>query len=687
MRLESKGWKQVVGATLAAVALGGCGEPSPYGNRPVQSRAALTAATSCEQLEQAIEDLAVSEMRAQFRWYSARDRSEPGLPPTFNSGQEQITAVVSGPADHTTTNTQVAGVDEADFIKNDGTRIFALSRNRLVTARSWPVEALAVMGSIEIEGYPTELFLDGDRVMVFSGLNDKLVVGSTPRELVCSMGFHQPTTTKLTTLDVSNLAAPVVVDEVYLPGTYLSSRRIDDSVRVVMTDRFDMPEGYQANVPYDPEAWGDPARMRDAADAIMRRNERLIRERSLDEWLRVGKRRSADGAETPIANRCSDYHLPNGPTRSGLVTVATIDLADGGAQVSRTAVLGRADTVYASPKALYLASQHWWWETVAGQHDATYLHKFDLTAPERAAYLASGTIEGTVLNQFSLDEHDGYLRVATTETAWQEGARVGAFERETSNRVSVLEQRGDRLELKGKTGALAPTETIFAARFMGARGFLVTYRQVDPLFTLDLSDPSNPRVLGELKIPGFSTYLHPVNEHTLLGIGEDRDETGSWSSRRLKVSLFDVSDMSRPVETFTQLIGTENAWSEAAHSHKAFNYFAAKGTLAIPYTDYDRGRVGQHYWSAFTSALQVFDVDPERGFTPRGMLSLDDVYAAYGHSGWSYFYQPSVRRSVMADDYVYAISDAGIRVAHVDSLDRPIATAAFTALWPANGGL
>ncbi|HLT30534.1 MAG TPA: beta-propeller domain-containing protein, partial [Myxococcaceae bacterium] len=252
---------------------------------------------------------------------------------------------------------------------------------------------------------------------------------------------------------------------------------------------------------------------------------------------------------------------------------------------------------------------------------------------------------------------------------------------ETANLVSVLEEREGRLVLTGKTPPLAPTETIYSARFMGDRGFVVTFRQVDPLFTFDLSDPTNPRVVGELKIPGFSTYLHPVGDHHLLGIGEDRDEDGNWSSRRLKVSLYDVSDLSNPVEQFKYVYGNASAHSEASYDHKAFNYFPSRSTLALPVNGWGAD------WNDFHSGLLVLDVDVERGFTLRGSLSFDDVYIEHGVGAWSYYYQPNVRRSVMADEFVYAISDAGIRVADVADLSTPVATAPFTPLWPKDGSL
>lgn len=660
---------------VAALGLGlaACGEPVQ--NRPIQDQVALTAAASCEELEQAIEDRAVAEMRAsihrQGEWFV---NGPPEMAADENAGDDRA----SGPDDYTTTNTQVSGVDEADFVKNDGTRIFTLSRNRLVTSSSWPVQDLAVQGALEIEGFPNEMFLVDDTVTIFSGVfEDTTHQDYNPgdRAQMCWFGWMMPTHTKVTTVDVSDLSNPTVVGEQYLPGQYHSSRRIDGRIHVVLRDDVRYPEGIRYWV--DTQEATTPAEYQRAMAKVADENEALIRAQGLEDWLRKGRIRHADGTTTDVGYACGDFHLPNAPTPLGLVTVATLNADGPTEEVARTSIIGQAGTLYASRESLYVTSNHWWWSVEPGQESATYVHKFDLTQPEGVPYRASGMLRGTLLNQFSLDEHEGYLRAATTTR------RVTGdwWRSETANLVSVLGEQNGRLVLEGQTGELAPTESIFSARFMGDRGFIVTFRQVDPLFTFDLSDPANPRVVGELKIPGFSTYLHPVGDHHLLGIGEDRDEDGNWSSRKLKVSLYDVSDLSNPVEKFKYLYGDTSAYSEASYDHKAFNYFASRNTLALPVTGWGQG------WSTFHSGLLVLDVNVETGFTLRGSLSFDDVYVDHGVSEWSYYYQPHVRRSVMADAFVYAISDAGIRVADVADLATPVATAPFTRLWPQDGSL
>jgi uncharacterized secreted protein with C-terminal beta-propeller domain len=381
-----------------------------------------------------------------------------------------------------------------------------------------------------------------------------------------------------------------------------------------------------------------------------------------------------------VGYNCQDFHKTNAPTKLGIVTVASLDLDVAAEQApGRTSLVTEPGEVYATEGALYLATQHWWWWPEPGQKEHTYIHKLDLSQARQARYVASGTVEGHLLDQFSMDEHEGVLRVASTLTSRVQDPDSPWGRLETSNRVFTYREEDGQLKLAGRSEELARGERIFSARFMGKKGYVVTFRQVDPLYTFDLSDPANPRKVGELKVPGFSTYIHPVDEGHLLTIGVHMAENGDWRSRSLKLSLFDVTDPANPRESFTQLVGTVYGWSEALSEHKAFNYFPAKGVVAIPFTDWTPNYSGD-YWANFVSELRVFRVDPNTGFSPVGALSMKDVYQTVNYQQWSWSYSPHVRRSVMADDYVYAISDAGVRVSHVSNLAQPLATSRFAPL-------
>lgn len=688
--------------TIAATLAAGCSRQAPSQPAPIQREVALRAVADCRALETYIEDTAVRAMQLSLdalkEGWGRANPAEDGAPPQGSPGGY-------GPAGYTTTNTQVKGVDEPDFVKNDGQRIFVLAGRTLYATRSWPPSELALTGKLDIEGRPVDMFLDErHRVVVMSGIytdypgqygNGGQPVADDwcpPQSWECG-GLGN--TTKLTLIDVSRLESPRVIDEFYLPGAYRQARRVGSSVRLVQSDDFRWPTGLVWWPSFDnPADWNNPLLLAETIERLKRTNEKLIRAQSIEDWLPRGKRRLADGQLVEVGYRCSDFHVSSAPEHLGFTTVATLDLdrPEGGPR--SVSVMASPDVVYASKDALYIANTHWWWWPEPGQTDWTYVHKFDLTDPGVARYVGSGGIEGHVMDQFSLDEHRGYLRIATTlARRVVDPARPPPDNRwgriETSNRISVLGQSGTGrgLRVVGQTEELAPGERLFSARFLGNRGFIVTFRQVDPLFTFDLSNPASPRRLGELKVPGFSTYLHPLDETHLLAMGQHLPEPGpdgqvDWSQRRLQLSIFDVSDLEHPREAYKQLVGTMYGWSEALYQHHAFTYFADRKLLAIPFSDYNPPEGAVDYWDGFTSELRLFSVDAKSGIRPLGDLSMHDLFRDGTSPYWGWYYNPWVRRSILAVDqggvdYVYAISDAGIRAAQSTTLPASLATVRF----------
>ncbi len=646
----------------------------------VQSRVALQAFGSCSELESYIEDVAVDQMRAQLDSYGQVGirGGSPFLAGTQDAASANSAgAPSSAPTAYTKTNAQVEGVDEADFMKTDGTRIFVLSGQKLYVVKSWPAQDMRLASNIDIQGWPREMFLDEEgRIVIFSNYYPNLVESQAP--YWCSWGCGQSSFTKVTVIDASDENNLRVSHQMYLPGSYANARRIGDSVRIVVRDYLQLPEG----VRYWPEWTGDweadDRRFKAAIDDVKQDNERLIRARSLDQWLPQA-RAIVGSTEQIIPRNCSDFSRPNAQVRLGLASIATLKLTGDEADLHMTTVLGEVGEVYASHDHLYIASPHWWWWPQAGQQSYTYMHKFDITNSSRATYVASGGVQGYLLNQFSMDEHEGFLRVATTIDRWSENSD-GWFDVDTTNRITVLGERSGHLIAVGATRDLADNERIQSARFMGDKGYLVTFETVDPLFTVDLHDPTNPRVIGELKIPGFSSYMHPLDENNILAIGVHIPEPDSqgrvdWSQRYMKLSIFDVSDFANPRQKFEQVIGTAHGWSEAAWEHKAFNYFPERGMLAVPFSDYISN--GGDYWDGFISDLRLFHIDVDTGITPRGSIDMREIYREVNHREWSWSYSPWIRRSVMADDFAYAISDAGIRVANMNSPQTPVATVLF----------
>ncbi|MBM4372743.1 MAG: beta-propeller domain-containing protein, partial [Deltaproteobacteria bacterium] len=321
----------------------------------------------------------------------------------------------------------------------------------------------------------------------------------------------------------------------------------------------------------------------------------------------------------------------------------------------------------------------------------THIHKFEFDPGSGFAhYVASGTVIGYALNQFSFDERDSVLRVATTLPDW---GWWDDDEDQSESFVSTLVQEGDTLEIIGQVGGLGMGETIQSVRFIGEQGYVVTFRQTDPLYVVDLSDPTSPEVTGELKVPGFSSYIHPLDDDHLLTIGRDGTEDGEVLG--LSFQIFDVSDPADPVQVAkTTLPEDQNgySWSEAQWDHHAFVYFAHLGLLAIPVSGYnwswDEGNNWGSYVDAFFSRLDLYHVSVADGIEPVGSVSHasmmpeftvpDPEENTYCWTNWSYTDLTQIRRGVFLENFLCSVSRAGVQVHDtVDLVAGPVSEVAF----------
>jgi uncharacterized secreted protein with C-terminal beta-propeller domain len=274
-----------------------------------------------------------------------------------------------------------------------------------------------------------------------------------------------------------------------------------------------------------------------------------------------------------------------------------------------------AQTVYASDKSLYLATQRF------NGTASTAIHAFAAAERGKTEYRATGAVPGTLLNQWSMSEHEGHLRVASTD--------------EKESFVTVL---GERLGQVGQVGGLGRDERIYAVRFMGTRGFVVTFRQVDPLYTLDLSQPNRPQVLGELKILGYSAYLHPVGDNLLLGVGQDATPEGR--TRGTQLSLFDISNLRAPAKLHGVTLGSGSS-SEVEFDHHAFLFWPAAGLAVLPVSAQSSGAIGFH-------------LDGAAGIREVGRVTHGP--------------EAQVRRSLVVGDRLFTVSDAGVKASRLDNL-------------------
>jgi uncharacterized secreted protein with C-terminal beta-propeller domain len=628
----------------------------------IRDDAALRDFRGCAELEDYLKQAALKEMNAQIddlidgRFYGPIE-SRTGAAPTA-----PVSTPAPRPDSYTTTNTQEKDVDEADFVKNDGNRAFVLHDRQLVKLDTWPPESTRLAWTKPIEGYPTEMFLEGNRAMVFSQVNLGPVFsrvgvvrppdrgcGGFARAVHCSDGL------KITVFDVSG-AEPSVVYELYQESSYVSARRVGSTARVVSTGGLRGPQlqFYLESYPSNRDA------LKREYEKLRARNAALIRAASLEDWLPPSVE-VMGGRARLLTPDCAQFHASTAPTALGLTTIAALNLNRLDAGPVLTSVLSPAAQVYASKDALYVTMAHYWRPNARGVQDHTYIHKFETPADsQRTRYVASGGVPGHILDQFSLGEDKGSLRVATTQSL------LGM----TTNGVHVLQARGGRLVQVGAVAGLAPGEQLFSSRFLGDRGYLVTYRRIDPLFTLDLRDPRQPRQVGELKVPGFSTYLHPMDDNHLLAIGRETEDTGRGERMiGLALQVFDVSDFANPRLKHKQVFGTWSGSSEAENDHKAFNYFPARGLLAIPFSDWRASSTG-----SYSSTLELFRVSLEGGIAPAGSVDHADLGRPQAYRGYHWYYSPRVRRSIMMDDYVYSISMGGVKVSPAADPGRTLVT-------------
>ncbi|MCY4135500.1 MAG: beta-propeller domain-containing protein [bacterium] len=489
----------------------------------------------------------------------------------------------SSDGDFSSTNVQVAGVDEPDIIKTDGNRILAVTQGRLhyVDVSS---DQPRYLGSVNLTsesswGWGQEIFIRGDRAMVFSTSHSEGLEPVAAHDIegdhvmAEDVIFRGNPVALIQEIDLSNPGSMEVVSELRVEGSYLSARSVGDVVWMSMSS---YPAQFQFVYPSGP----------DAEEAAERANKEIAATAGLGAWLPAYRFDGPGGTRAGLLPACEQLYTPAEFSGFTVLSVLSFNLDEPLGTGDAASVLADGHTLYGSGQSLYLASSTPVWAEPVNDGDTvsisaptewtTVVHKFSVSTDGPARYEASGTVEGHLLNQFSMDEHNDYFRVATT---------IGEpWDTETSeSQVVVLEQQGRRLIEMGRVDNLGRGERIFSVRFAGDIGYVVTFRQVDPLYVIDLADPTAPSVAGELKIPGFSTYLHPIGDGLLIGVGQDADDTGR--TRGTKVSLFDVSNPVAPSEL--DVIVFPDAHSEAEWDHRAFLYWDPEEMVAIPLTRYD----------------------------------------------------------------------------------------------------
>ena len=707
-------WKLI--AISAAVALAtGCGVDEGGGGGSGSSSSSaehtLTPVTDCDEVRDhmaaSLTEEALDGMYRPYRYGPGLENDAADAPAedgaSGDSGESS-----SEPDDFTDTNVQEEGVDEPDLVKTDGTHIYTVVDGALRVLESWPPEDTEVLGQYDFQDnvHPDSLFLKDDRAVVLSRQYDRYrptqpgADNDAPDDGTSDDDELAFSGTRITIFDVSDQTDPQVVRELEIEGSKVDARMIDGEVFLVTNSSLRILSWWTLDDDIDglPEREYDEdeeelEQMREDARPLLNdyfRDE--LDEMDVDEWLPRHRIADGDGNITVDDSlyECTDLYLPGVNAELGALNISSFDVDDAD-ELETTGLVASGWEVYASQTNLYVAmsSRSWWWGPwgVGDQDNESHIHKFQLLGNNEPKYMASGVIDGWILNQFSMSEYNNHLRVATTDNRWEWDEQAGESVDEGGNHMIVLKREGDELVETGSVRNLAPTERIYSARFMGDRGFMVTFRFVDPFYTFDLSDPNDPKMLGELKIEGYSSYMHPIGENHLLTIGQDGDDTGMMTGVHLQI--FDVTDMHNPERIAHNTIstGSWSSWSEAMHDHHAFTYQDTTGVLAIPINIRDDG-------DNF-NGLILFEATVDDGIEEIGRIDHSDLIAeawcndngmTYGddcdYDPGYYHWRSRMRRSIMMtgendDEYVYSLSDVGLKVNDVFDVDTEYASVLF----------
>ncbi|MFD1029909.1 beta-propeller domain-containing protein [Metaplanococcus flavidus] len=542
------------------------------------------------------------------------------------SGEESAssdTASSGESGNHSSTNNQVEGVDEADMVKTDGSYIYSISDSRvLITDARNPgdlKEGAEIL--LEPEMYARQLFLSGDTLVVMGSqysmapMEAKVGMEETQHISMTSVFFY----------DISDPASPQFLRKLGTEGD-LNGARLTENILYYVTNVY-------------PNIW-----MMEESDDIE------LRPRTFD---------SNDGKEFSTLPYDRISILP-GTMEGSYSIVSAIDLSNPEENdLSTEGFLGGSEQLYMTKENLYLTAaayvpmddrevdENVSMDIWIPQSANTEIFKFALEGTD-INYMASNEVKGALLNQFSMDEYNGYFRIATTEGfAWDEAAP-------SKNHLFILD---GGMEQVGSVEDLAQGERIYSARFLGDKAYMVTFKETDPLFVIDVSTPSSPEVLGELKIPGFSNYLHPLGEDHLIGFGSDTKlVAGKEGEARvvtggMKISLFDVSDFENPVEKDIEVIGGQGTSSALQYDHKALFTHQEKNLFGFPVALYQE--TNGEYIEFEGEGAMIYSITPE-GIEERANLVKES-------SGQYEDWHSSIQRIIYIGDSLYTIANSEIK--------------------------
>lgn len=507
-----------------------------------------------------------------------------------------------GTTDYSKTNNQVENVEEGDKVKTDGKYIYTVKNDykgrnvsELVIIRGNDPNNMKLETKITLEGFVNDIYITQNKLLVISQNNN-------------SLGTDLSIYNKE---DIENLK---LERKINYSGQIVNSRLISN--RLIMITN---------NNPFSINPM-----MEDSKTGVIRADGKTI---CLPRYY------DSLNDKEEVTNIKDISYFPDTKGDS-IINIASIDINNYNEKIKSETVLASAGSVYSTADNIYITASKGSFSNFATKNTIlsdgdTLIYKYSIKNGEINP-VASGKVKGRLLNQFSMDENNNTFRIATTK----------GFSDESTNNLYILDEN---LKELGKLEGLAPKERIYSVRFLDNTAYMVTFKQVDPLFVIDLSDSTNPKVTGELKIPGFSNYLHPLNEEMLIGFGEDRDESGA--KKGLKLSIFDVKDGTSPKEKSTLAFGGNETYSEVNYNHKAFFLNKDKSIIGIPimnFTEYGRNREGIIYLAKY---------------------SEDGLLSKFAELKFNTDYYSDGNRIIYINNNLYVVTNKGIDAYNIDSLE------------------
>ena len=556
----------------------------------------------------------------------------------------------SNSIDFSKTNIQVDGVDEPDIVKTDGTYLYILENNDIYIIKAFPVDDAAILSKISVNDNISlsNIFINNDRLIVF-GVSWGYPVEYQDEYKGFSNCWRGISSTMIRIYNVEDRENPELVESINMDGRYFDSRMIGDYVYVVSTESV-----------YD-------------IYHICNGNESInIPELTVD--------------DKTITIPADQMFYIDTPEQIDMMThILSINIFNGKIN-QKSFMLGNSQILYVSKNNVYLTCIYrdyipssspinTYYDRI---EEKTIIHKISIDVGN-ISYASQGEVPGHVLNQFSMDEYNGYFRIATTV------GHVSGWGDHSTNNVYILDED---LNVTGEIENLAHGERIYSARFMGNRGYIVTFKKIDPLFVLDLKDPKNPMILGELNIPGYSDYLHPFDEDHIIGIGKDTVEPQEdipWTKdfawyQGIKIAIFDVSDVENPIELHKETIGDRGTDSLALHDHKAFLFDREKELLVIPIDLYEisdeikeqnNGYTGSIYGEFKFQGAYIYKLTLENGFEYKGRIThMDENNILESYSRYYDLGSTEISRTLYIDNVLYTISSSAVKMNNLNDLSE-----------------